>query len=132
MTGLNTVRTTGENKGRWRTRLDPLLNWVCNADRTGAIELLNELKSAKNAGAQSEDGTTVLGDRATLEAYLKLKGLVTDNYQPNLWEELSCGHLKFTIAGLDEDGPVSFAVPAEDVRDLVWDQIAKKVDPSNK
>jgi hypothetical protein len=94
--------------------------------------LLNDLKFAKNAGAQSKDGTTILGDRATLETYLKLKSLITDQYQPNLWEELSSGHLKLSIARLDEDGPVTFAVPVDDVRDVVWDQIAKKVDPSNK
>ncbi|AKK25124.1 hypothetical protein [Pandoraea oxalativorans] len=129
--GLNTVSSTDAVKGPWRTRLDQLLNWVCDADRTSAIELLNELKFAKNAGAQSKDGT-ILGDRATLETYLKLKSLIPDKYQPNLWEELSSGHLKFSIAGLDEGGPVSFSVHADDVRDVVWGQISEKIVPSNK
>ncbi|VVE85924.1 hypothetical protein [Pandoraea sputorum] len=129
--GLNAVSSTDADKGAWRTRLDKLLNWVCGADRTSAVEALNVLKSAKTGGHQRTDGT-IFGDRATLEAYLKLKSLVPGKYQPNFLEQLSSGELRVSIAGLDAGQPVSFAVPADDVRDVVWGQIAQQFDKSRK
>lgn len=129
--GLNTVSSADADRGRWRALLDPVVNWVSDADRSGAIKALNVLKSARDAAYDSKDGT-VLGDRATLQAYSKLKSVVADEHQPNFSEQLSSGELKLAITGLDNGQTVSFAVPADDVRDEVWDSIGQQFPRTGK
>lgn len=134
--GLHQVASTDPDKGFLRARLDrllnPLLDWVCEADRSSAIEALDVLKSANTAGSRSEHGD-LCGDGATLDAYLKLKSLATKEYRLNFSEQLSSGNLKLCIAGLDADRSVSIAVPAQThgVREMVWSQIAEHITPPN-
>lgn len=129
--GLNTVSSADADRAGWRALLDPVVNWVSDADRSGAIKALDVLKSARDVAYDSKKGT-VLGDRATLQAYSKLKSVVTDEYQPNFSEHLSSGELKLSIAGLDNGQTISFAMPADDVRDEVWGQIGKQFPRTGK
>lgn len=123
--GLNKVSATPPGESRWFALLDPVVNWVCGADRSGAIEALDVLQSVE-AKYHGKDGT-VLGNSATLQAYLKLKSLVIDDYRRNFSERPSREHLEFSISGLDAGRSVNFKVPANDVSDVVLDQIAKQL-----